>query len=215
MNTFVIDLPQTYEIGSFEIRNGQYISFEDYLKLNVEGSRLEWIDGKVIGFMSNNLKHQRVGGFLEKIMGLFAEFHNLGEVVQAGYAMKLEAQKRGREPDLVFVRKEKSEILKHEYLNGAADIAVEIILPESVERDRKTKFGEYEAAGVNEYWLIDPEKQEAEFYRLDENGLYKQIQIDENVFRSEVLDGFFLRLEWLWQENTPTFEALRELNLIQ
>ncbi len=215
MNTFVIDLPKNYQIGSFEIRNGQYISFEDYLKLDVEGSRLEWIDGKVIGFMSNNLTHQRVGGFLEIIMRLYSEFHNLGEVVQAGYAMKLEAQKRGREPDLVFVGKEKSEILKHEYLNGAADIAVEIISPESVERDRETKFGEYEKAGVGEYWLIDPENEQAEFYRLDENGFYKQIETSEGVFRSGVLDGFFLRLKWLWQENPPTFEALRELNLIQ
>jgi Uma2 family endonuclease len=215
MNTFVIDLPKNYEIGSFEIRNGQYISFEDYLKLDVEGAFLEWVDGKVIGFMSNNLKHQRISGFLITLMKLHSEKNDLGEVVQAGYAMKLEVQKRGREPDLVFVKKENADILTHEYLNGAADIAVEIISPESIERDRQTKFIEYEKAGVREYWLIDPEKKQAEFYCLDESGFYKQVQISDDIFRSKVLDGFFLRLEWLWQENPPTFQALRELNLIQ
>ena len=187
----------------------------DYLKLDVEGALLKWVDGKVIGFKSRNLSHQEIAGFLMVLMSLYVEKNDLGEVVQAGYAMKLEAQKRGREPDLVFVGKEKHDILKHEYLNGAADIAVEIISPESIERDRQTKFGEYEAAGVGEYWLIDPENQQAEFYRLDESGFYKLTETSEGVFHSEVLDGFFLRLEWLWQENPPTFEALRELNLIQ
>lgn len=158
METFVLDLPKNYQIGTFEILNGQYITFEDYLKLDVEGVYLEWVDGKVIGFEVNNLTHQEINGFLLKVMGLFAEFHDLGKIVQVGYAMKLGEQKRGREPDLVYVAKENSERLTYNYLDGAADIAVEIVSPESVERDRKTKFTEYETAGIKEYWLIDPQK---------------------------------------------------------
>ena len=214
METFVIDLPGTYKIGTFEIRNGQYITFEDYLKLDVEGVYLEWIDGKVIGFEVNNLTHQRIIGFLLMVMRLFAETNNLGEVVQAGYAMKLEELKRGREPDLVFVSKKNFDRLAYNYLNGAADIAVEIISPESVERDTITKFTEYETAGIREYWLIDPEQKKADFYRLNADRFYKPVQISEGVFRSEVLDGFFLKIEWLWQNPSPTREAFQELNLI-
>ncbi|MEJ7756097.1 MAG: Uma2 family endonuclease [Nocardioidaceae bacterium] len=53
------------------------------------------------------------------------------------------------------------------YLDGAADLAIEIISPESIGRDRGEKFVEYEAAGIREYWLIDPERRQAEFYRLE------------------------------------------------
>lgn len=214
METFILDLPKNYEVGLFELMNVNYITFEEYLEIDVEGAYLEWVDGKVIGFKPNNLQHQLIIGFLMKVLGLFVEIHNLGEVVQAGYAMKLEPQRRGREPDLVFVSKENLEILTHKYLNGAADIAVEIVSPESVERDNKTKFGEYEKAKIKEYWLIDPEKKQAEFYCLSESGFYQLVDTTDGVFYSEIVQGFFLRVEWLWQKQPPTLAALKELNLI-
>jgi Uma2 family endonuclease len=214
METFVLDLPENYQIGSFELQNGHYITFEEYLEMDVEGAYLEWIDGKVIGFMPNNLQHQQIIGFLLTVIGLFVEIHNLGSVVQAGYAMKLDSQRRGREPDLVFVARENAKILKQKYLDGAADIAVEIVSPESVGRDRKIKFAEYETAGIREYWLIDPERRQAEFYRLNSDGFYKLAPAPEGVFHSEVLPEFFLRVEWLWRETLPTIAALKELKLI-
>ena len=47
---------------------------------------------------------------------------------------------------------------------------VEIASPESRLRDRGEKFAEYEAGSVREYWLIDRERKEADFYRLGERG---------------------------------------------
>ena len=40
-------------------------------------------------------------------------------------------------------------------MNGAADICIEVISPESVIRDRGEKFEEYERGGVGEYWIFD------------------------------------------------------------
>ena len=137
MNTVILDLPGTWSLGEFRLRNGGYVPFEKYLKLDVEGVRLEWLDGKVIGFEVNNLPHQRISSFLEVLMKLFVESRKLGEVIRAGYAMKLTAQKRGREPDLLFVKTKNLHRLKHNFLDGAADLAVEIISPESIERDRR------------------------------------------------------------------------------
>lgn len=213
MDTFVLDLPKDTKIASFELSNGHYVTFEEYLDFDVDGAWLEWEDGKVIGFMPNNLQHQLILGFLITVVGLFVGKHDLGEIVQAGYAMKLEPQRRGREPDLVFVRKENSDRLYQKYLNGAADMAVEIISPESVERDRKIKFAEYATAGIEEYWLIDPTRSEAEFYRLGDDRFYHPITVENGVFRSEVLPGFFLRAEWLWQEKPSAIAALKELEL--
>lgn len=214
MNTIVLDLPENYQLGTFEIRNGHYITFEEYLKIDIEGALTEWVDGKVIAFMSNNLLHQRVSSFLEMVMKLFVETHSLGEIIRAGYPMKLEVQKRGREPDVFFVGKDNAHRLGHTFLDGAADIAVEIVSPESVERDTEEKFGEYEKAGVGEYWLIDPAKKRAEFYILDANQKYNRAETTDGIFRSQVLEGFFLRESWLWLEQPPTLEALRELGLL-
>ncbi len=128
--------------------------------------------------------------------------------------MKLAAQRRGREPDILFVGNDRRHLFKKTYLDGAADLAVEIVSPESIGRDRGEKFVEYEAAGIREYWLIDPERRQAEFYRLNSDGFYQLISTPDGIFRSEVLPDFFLRVEWFWQETLPTLRALKELNLI-
>jgi Uma2 family endonuclease len=47
-----------------------------------------------------------------------------------------------------------------------------------VGRDRGDKFVEYEAAGVREYWLIDPDRKQAEFYQLAETGRYQLAALD-------------------------------------
>lgn len=214
MQTVVLDLPKNSTLGEFQLMNGHYITFDEYLDLEVEGAYLEWIDGKVIGFMANNLQHQEIGSFLEMLMRLYAEVNNLGRIVRGDFAMKLEPQRRGREPDLIFVSKKRINLLKRKYLDGAADIAVEIVSPESIERDNEIKFGEYEKAGIKECWLIDPQENRAEFYRLNAEGFYRLVETSDGIFRSDVLPGFFLRVEWLWRENLPTIAALKELNLI-
>jgi Uma2 family endonuclease len=215
MDTFVIDLPKNSFVSSFELMNGKYIPFEDYLGMEIEGAFLEWIDGKVIGFMPSNIFHQRIGSFLEFLMSFHAEKHDLGEVIRGDFAMKLDALKRGREPDILFVRKERTALIRSNYLDGPADIAIEIISPESVDRDRKTKFTEYETAGVPEYWLIDPETKKAEFFHIDSSGCYVPVNVPDGVFYSEELAKFFLRIDWLWEDRPPKVEALKELDLFQ
>ena len=147
-------------------------------------------------------------------MNLYVESKDLGIVLSSPFAMKLDAQQRGREPDILFVIKDRLHLFKKTYLDGAADLAVEIISPESIGRDRGEKFVEYEAAKIREYWLIDPERKQAEFYRLNSDGFYQLISTPEGVFKSEVLPEFFLHVKWLWQESLPTITALKKLNLI-
>lgn len=90
---------------------------------------------------------------------------------------------------------------------------MEVVSPESVGRDRGEKFVEYESAGVREYWLIDYERNRAEFYELQLNGLYRLANTD-GIYRSNVVEGFFIREDWFWQESLPTIEALRELSIL-
>lgn len=91
--------------------------------------------------------------------------------------------------------------------------ARKVISPESIGRDRGEKFVEYESAGVREYWLIDYERNRAEFYELATGGLYRLANTD-GTFHSKVLEGFFVREDWFWQENLPTIEALKELKIL-
>ncbi len=160
-------------------------------------------------------KHQRLSSLLFQTLSLYVETHKLGEVFYAPFVMKIESAKSGREPDLLFVSHERAHLVEKTYLNGPADLVVEIVSPESVERDSKEKFAEYEQAGIKEYWLIDPDRKSAEFYELGADELYRAAVIEpEGIYRSKVIEGFFVRTAWLWQTPASTLDALRELKLI-
>lgn len=194
----------------------QHVTFEEYLRSSSEDVMTEWVDGEVIRMAPVAIRHQEIVVFLVQALGLYVAKHQAGVVLPAPIAMKLEKLARGREPDLLFVSQERTHLLEKTYLNGPADLVVEIVSPESVGRDRGEKFVEYEEAGIREYWLIDPERESAEFYELDqERGRYRAAVTEpEGVYQSRVVPGFFVRVAWLWQTPSPTLAALRELKLL-
>ena len=211
----MLETVETIQPQPIAATNRGAVTFEEYLEQSSDTRVCEWVDGEIINMPGASFEHQTLSKFLITILNLFVTQKDSGEVVYSPFAMKLESQRRGREPDILFVGKEKIHLIKKNYLDGAADLVIEIISPESIGRDRGEKFIEYESAGIREYWLIDPERKQAEFYRLNNEGFYQLINPTDGVFRSEVLTGFFLRVEWLWQEQLPTIAALKELNLIQ
>lgn len=163
----------------------------------------EWVDGEVIT-LSVTDRHQDMAEFLAALLRFVAEAHDLGVVRTAPFAMKLVTRPSGREPDVVFVANENRKRITTQFLEGPADIVIEIISPESRTRDRRDKFFEYAQGGVKEYWLLDYERKRAEFFQLGEDGTYYAMPVsEEGVFRSELLPGFWLQIEWLWQEPLP------------
>jgi Uma2 family endonuclease len=153
--------------------------------------------------------------FLVTLLELFTRTFDLGEVLTAPMQMRLGQVRSGREPDLLFVTNEHIGRLQHTYLDGPADLVIELVSPESTRRDRIEKFAEYEASGVREYWLVDHEHQDAAFYALGDDGRYHRLPVDDTgIARSTVVSGFWLRIEWLWQDPPPTLQAARELGLI-
>jgi hypothetical protein len=100
--------------------------------------------------------------------------------------------------------------------DGAADLIIEVISPESVIRDTQDKFEEYESAGVKEYWIIDPNRRTANFYGYDENGKYKLLHLSaEGIFKSRVIEGIWIKTDWLWQEELPNLiDILKDWELV-
>lgn len=181
------------------------LNYQEFLNWCDEDTWAEWVDGEVVMVSPASRRHQQVADFLTKTFGTYAEIRDLGIVLSAPFQMHLADIRRGREPDLLFIAKERLHLFKETYLDGPADLAIEIISPESRLRDRGEKYAEYEAAGVREYWLLDPERREADFYCLDERGRYRLIELQEQgIYRSEVLSGFWLKPDWLWQEPLPS-----------
>ncbi|MCB9154965.1 MAG: Uma2 family endonuclease, partial [Caldilineae bacterium] len=186
------------------------MTYQEFLEWLDEDTLAEWVNGEVIMTSPASKPHQDIVGFLGGVLRSFVEQHRLGLIVVAPFQMRLEES--GREPDLLFVTAHHLDRVRHTYLDGPADLVVEIVSPESAGRDRGEKFYEYEAAGIPEYWLLDPQTHRAEFYQLGSEGQYRLVAPDaEDIYRSAVLPGFWLRVGWLWQQPLPrVLDVLRE-----
>jgi Uma2 family endonuclease len=186
----------------------RYISFEDFLAHGPE-THAEWVNGEVITMSPPMENHQDVSRMLSALLSHFVEDHDAGRILPAPFLMKTGPGLPGREPDILFITTEHLDRIKRTHLEGPADLAVEIISPESRGRDRGDKFYEYEQGGVREYWLLDPERRQAEFHALGDDGIYRPIPVgDDGVFRSHVPPGLWLRPEWFWQRPLPSLRSV-------
>jgi Uma2 family endonuclease len=190
----------------------QSMSYEEFLEWADEDTLTEWVDGEVIIASASSDTEEVIREFLHNVLRIFVSVNKRGLVRTSRFQMKLE--RSGREPDLLFVATENLDRVKSAYLDGPADMVVEVSTPQNIGRDRGEKFYEYERAGIPEYWLIDPVRRWSEFYILGEKGHYIPVMYgNDGVFQSQVIHGFWLRIEWLWHP-PPILQTLRELGII-
>jgi Uma2 family endonuclease len=187
------------------------MSHDDYVAWAGEDTFAEWVDGEVTVFVPPDERHQDTNVFLTTLLNLFVGLLDLGKILTAPFEMKLREGRSYREPDLLFVARQRLDRLDGQRLNGPADLVVEIISDESVTRDRRDKFAEYAEAGIPEYWLVDPRpgRQSCRTYRITDEGYYEEVPLDDaGRFHSVVLPDFWLKPDWLRQEPLPDPNAV-------
>lgn len=185
-------------------------TFEDFCEIIREDQKADLIDGVIYMASPENTDANELFGWLFMIIRGYARRTNQGRVFGSRVALRL-AEKQGPEPDIAFVHTEHLDRVERGFVAGAADLAVEIVSPESVERDYYRKRELYQEHGIPEYWIIDEEEQLVTLLRL-RKGKYRQVRPKNGELHSEVLAGFWLRPEWLWQEPRPDeFDTLLEI----
>ncbi len=192
-------------------RTKRKLSYEEYLALPDDGRIVEWVDGEIIRHMPTTPLHQNVVIFLIKLLSSYIDRLNLGHLLAAPVEVRLWPDGPAREPDVLFIGRERLGQLTERRFEGGPDLVVEVVSPGSVTIDRVDKFLEYERAGVSEYWLIDPRphQQQADFYVRDAAGRFAAAPLDdEGVFTSAALPGFRLNVAWLWPPELPDAERI-------
>lgn len=192
------------------------MSYQDFLNWDGPTPHVEWEDGQVVPISPVSEEHQTAGLFLIRILSAYVESRDLGRILYEPFQMKTGPDLPGRAPDIQFIAKQNLSRIKRLYVEGPADLVVEVISPGSRATDRGDKFYEYEQGGVGEYWLIDPQRNQAEFYQLGKDGIYRPAIIGtDGIYHSNVLAGLWLKDEWLWQRPLPPLlGVLREWKLV-
>lgn len=185
------------------------MTFEEFLEWGDEEVRAEWVDGKVEMMVRSSVRHQHIARFISDLLTFYLVERPVGEQFLETL-LRLPGQEAGRVPDILFLLNEHLDRVQDKHVEGPADLVIEIVSEESQDRDRGAKFSEYEAAGVTEYWLLDPLREIVDFYHLGEDGRYDRLAPDaEGRFHSVVLSGLRVDPVWLWQDPPPALaEAL-------
>ncbi|HKI35335.1 MAG TPA: Uma2 family endonuclease [Gemmataceae bacterium] len=184
-------------------------TWEDFCAIVSEDQKADLIDGVIYMASPENTDANEMFVWLITLMELFVEEYQLGKIYGSRVAARL-TKKTAPEPDIVFVSKKNLHRVKRGGIEGAPDIAVEIVSPDSIQRDYDLKRKKYEEAGVPEYWIIDESEETVTLLRLSTDGKYREVKPKKGEFHSTVLKGFWLRPEWLFRIPRP-----RKLDALQ
>ena len=183
-------------------RSTQPITVDQFVELVEDGKKADLLDGMICMASPDSRKAALVNGFLTSLLGLFIEKKRLGEIYGPRSAFRL-SDTYAPEPDLAFVPRDRLHLWEGAIFKGAPDLAIEIIAPDSVNRDTVVKREVYERAGVKEYWMVHILDARCTFLRLYGKKYRDLTPESGSVFRSEEVPGFWLDPAWIFAEERP------------
>lgn len=173
------------------IRKSKVWTETEYLDLD-DGLLVEFDHGQVEVLPMPGPFHQKIVARLLVKMTLFVEARQLGNVLTAPLPVKV-APSKFREPDLIFrATVSESNIRQQKYWDNV-QLVVEVMSEGSKNRarDQIQKRKEYAAAGISEYWIIDPKTDQVTVLTLSDGTYSDSVLLGINdVVRSKVLTGF-------------------------
>lgn len=182
------------------------VSWEVYME-RFAADFFEWDNGLVIKMSPVDEAHDRLTRYLVLLLEAYMAMRRLGQIRQAPFVMRLASINKSREPDLQVILRSNPCTLTRTYMDGPADLCIEVVSRESAQRDHGEKFIEYETAGVGEYWIIDPLRKECRFYRLDETkkAYLPQLPDTNGNYRTPILPSLVLNVPTLLEDKQPDF----------
>ena len=162
------------------IRGGKMYTFEDILALP-EGEHAELIDGEMFMMASPTRGHQDAVIWLAtQIFNYISGKKGKCRVYASGFAVFPKKDNINYvEPDVTVVCDRDK--LDKRGCNGAPELAIEIVLPSSIKMDYERKKKLYQESGVEEYWIVNLEKEQVKVYRFSEDDLGRDYSFEDTV----------------------------------
>ncbi|GHV82016.1 hypothetical protein AGMMS49991_05740 [Spirochaetia bacterium] len=195
-------------MSSAALDYSQYYTYADVLEWD-ESVRAEIIDGDVYMMAPPLTEHQRILGKIYRIIGNFLEGKRC-QVFPAPFGVRLFPRDNLSdgtfvEPDIVVICD--SSKLDARGCNGAPDLIIEILSPSNRSHDKLVKFQKYLAAGVREYWIVDPEEQLVHVHILDAGRYITTVYGPEDDVPVSILPGCVIKLPEVFTLSQPDQSA--------
>lgn len=177
------------------------LTYEDYVLLPDDGRRHEILDGEHYVTAAPYPRHQAILGELYFGLHAFLRDHRLGRVFFAPLDVLL-SKHDIVQPDLIFISNERLTLLKEKHLDGAPDLAVEVLSDSTRRIDEGLKLERYGLWGVQEYWTVDPSRNAVRIYRRAGDRLRRNSDLTAAAgdrLTTPLLPGLAIRLDEIFQ----------------
>jgi Uma2 family endonuclease len=142
------------------------LTIEDYRTLPETGPQYQLIDGELYRMTpAPRFRHQKVVAALIHELFAFVSAHGLGEVVGSPVDVYL-SRHDVVQPDVLFVSNARKDRVTELGVEGAPDLAIEVLSPSTRELDLGAKKGLYARHGAIEMWVVDLEDETLAVYEL-------------------------------------------------
>ncbi|MEG4809022.1 Uma2 family endonuclease [Microcoleus sp. F8-D3] len=173
----------------------------EFMALNRDGHRYEIVNGELIDMGNSGAKHGYVAVILSAALFNCVSTRKLGAIFDSSIAFKMKSGNK-RSPDVSFMAKERLkglDDLPDGFLEGAPDLAVEILSPGNTVAEIHDKLVEYFENGARLVWVIHPQEQYVLVYRSSQepDRLLKSTQCLDG---EEIVPGFTLPIAELFQK---------------
>ena len=160
-------------------------TWEDLWDLPEDGNIYEIIDGELYVMAPPVPVHQGLSTRLLVAFYNASEARGLGRVYASPIGVRL-SERDIVQPDLLFIARDRLDIVKRDLIDGPPDIVVEIFSPSTRSKDRNEKAALYARSGVREYWQVDPRHRSVVVLVL-RDGAYEPLPHEDRIARSAVL----------------------------
>ena len=159
---------------------------------NIEGVLYELNEGEVVTMTSPMPRHNLVRDNIAAALRDFAHPRHLGTVfVETDYQLSPETV---RIPDVSFVPADRMrEIDLDRRMQGAPELAIEVVSPTDLAEELRQKVKQYLAAGAKAVWIFYPKTREVQVFRADGGSSVRREH--ETVEDHDLLPGFSLDLK--------------------
>lgn len=189
-------------IRSHETRPGM-VDVEQFYAEVEDGQKADLIDGVIYMASPDSLDADEVFGLVRGLLWSFVEAKRIGGRICGSRVAFVLDRFHAPEPDIAYLRQDRLDEQQGKRVHGPPDLAIEITCDESRDRDYGIKKSMYEAAGVREYWIIDPEQQRVDFFTLQDGKFATLPLVADHIYRSTVISGFWLDVRWLTANPLP------------
>lgn len=180
-----------------------------FYKIVEENKKMEFINGEIVFHSPVKLQHNRATKLLCVLLNTFVVKHKLGFVGVEKIMISL--TRNDYEPDVCFFGNKKAKNFKAKQVQfPAPDFVVEVLSDSTAKADRTTKFQDYAAHGIQEYWIIDAENELIEQYFLQNENYELLLKAKDATIESVVLTEFKIPIRAVFDE-TENLRTLTDL----